>query len=258
MALKSLTPYFCLLLLALFSTRVSAFPVSRILGVIGSENAATISTTSGMAPPMSPTTIYSSVESTIEYGYDGETQSESNRALRNEQQRAAWIERSINYYSKVARMESFPEYEEEFVMLAKKHYFAIRKVKDGKLHQAEQLYRRIIDELLSDDDECDHSKLAVTTLLYALLTKRMNDPKKTRAVFLNFFKLAVLEREEGTECACSAKVLQAYALFEMQQGNSIKSLEIVKRALKFDSSLAPVLQWKQFREVVARTAAAHP
>ena len=140
-----------------------------------------------------------------------------------------------------------------------KHYFAIRTVKDGKLHQAEQLYRRIIDELLSEDeDDCDHSKLAVTTLLYALLTKRMNDPKKTRAVFLNFFKFAVLEREEGTECACSAKVLQAYALFEMQQGNSIKSLEIVKKALKFDSSLSPILQWKQFREAEERTASVRP
>lgn len=169
----------------------------------------------------------------------------------------------MKYYVKVSRLkdEDVPEYiyQEEFVSLAKRHYFAISKVRNGKLHQAEQLYRRIINELLSEDeDECDHSKLAITTLLYALLTKRMNDPKKTRAVFLNFFKLAVLEREEGTECACSAKVLQAYALFEMQQGNSIKSLEIVKKALQFDSSLSPILQWRQFREAQERTAAVRP
>lgn len=169
----------------------------------------------------------------------------------------------MKYYVKVSRLkdEDVPEYiyQEEFVSLAKRHYFAISKVRNGKLHQAEQLYRRIINELLSEDeDECDHSKLAITTLLYALLTKRMNDPKKTRAVFLNFFKLAVLDREEGTECACSAKVLQAYALFEMQQGNSIKSLEIVKKALQFDGSLSPILQWRQFREAEELTAAVRP
>jgi len=186
-------------------------------------------------------------------------ESDSNQVLRSELQRADWIERSIQYYSKVARYNNdFPEYGDDFILLAKKHYFAIRKVKDGKLQHAEQLYRRIIDELLADDDECDHSKLAVTTLLYALLTKRMNDPKKTRAVFLNFFKLAVLEREEGTECHCSAKVMQAYALFEMQQGHSRKSYEIIQKALQFDRSLAPVLQWKQFRDAAAKTTGLRP
>jgi len=191
--------------------------------------------------------------------------SESQNALlrSSEQQRAEWIEKSVNYYRKVARLDQdIPEYfEGDFVLLAKKHYFAIRKVKDGKLLQAEHLYRKIIDELLQEqeeEEECDHSKLAVTTLLYALLTKRMKDPKKTRAVFLNFFKLAVLEREEGAECHCSAKVMQAYALFEMQQGNRRKSYEIIQKALQFDSSLAPVLQWKQFRDVAKQSDLLRP
>jgi len=70
--------------------------------------------------------------------------------------------------------------------------------------------------------------------------------------------LAVLEREEGTECHCSAKVMQAYALFEMQQGHSRKSYEIIQKALQFDRSLAPVLQWKQFRDAAAKTTGLRP
>jgi hypothetical protein len=145
-----------------------------------------------------------------------------------------------------------PEEQEEYVILAKKHYFAIQKVRDRKFHQAEHIYRKIIDELMEDEDQCDHAKLAVTTLLLALLTKRMGDPKKTRSVFLSFFRIVVLSAEEGAECACSAKVLCAFSLFEMQQGNSLKSLEIAKKALEFDSSLEPVLRWKQFREALHR------
>ena len=86
-----------------------------------------------------------------------------------------------------------------------------------------------------------------------MLIPIMNDPKKTRSVFLHFFKLAVLEKEDNTECACSAKVLCAFALFEMQQGNRLKSLELANKALEFDSTLAPVLQWKQFREAMKRS-----
>jgi hypothetical protein len=47
-----------------------------------------------------------------------------------------------------------------------------------------------------------------------------------------FFCFAVFGREEDTKCACSAKVMQAYALFEMKQGNSLKSLEIVQNLTK--------------------------
>jgi hypothetical protein len=183
----------------------------------------------------------------------------------HERQREEWISRSVDYYSKVMREErrraigqvsglNDPGYQEQFVILAKKHYFALRKIKDGNLHQAEWIYRKIIEDLSREDEsECDHAKLAVTTLLLALLMQRMGDCKGTRSVFLRFFRIAVLDNEE-TECACSAKVLQAFALFEMKQGHAQKSLELVKRAIKFDNSLAPVLQWKQFRDVVKRQA----
>lgn len=89
--------------------------------------------------------------------------------------------------------EDFDTSTDEFVLLAKKHYFAIVKVKDGKFSQAEHIDPKIIDELVHDDmlEGCDHAQLAVTALFLALLTKRMGDPKK-----MQFFRIAVLEREE--------------------------------------------------------------
>lgn len=100
--------------------------------------------------------------------------------------------------------------------LAQRHYFALRKIKSGHLEHAESIYRRIIDEIKNHEGGCDHAKLAVSTLLLALLLQRRGDVKATRSVFLQFFKAAVIEnQDEEKECACSAKVLQAYALFEM-------------------------------------------
>jgi len=180
--------------------------------------------------------------------------------------RRQWVDKSLNYYSKVMREErrrnlgqvssevlESEEYHEEFLALARKHYFALRKAKDGKPKHAELIYKKIIHELLAEDDQeggCDHAKLAVTTLLLALHVQRSGgDPKKTRSVFLSFFRL-VNQREE--KCACSAKVLVAFALFEMKQGNSLKSLDIVLKAVKLDPTVRPVLNWKQFRESMDR------
>jgi hypothetical protein len=178
--------------------------------------------------------------------------------------RQEWIDRSLVYYRKVMREErrrvggqltkdfDTKEYQDEFTQLANRHYFALRKIKDGKPRHAESIYRRIIDELLNDDENCDHAKLAVTTLLLALLLQRMGAPaKETRSVFLHFFRVAVLDNMEG-ECACSAKVLGAFALFEMKQGNTNKSLMIAQQAVKLDTSLSPMLQWKQFKDVSKR------
>jgi hypothetical protein len=182
-----------------------------------------------------------------------------------EERRKQWIDQSLHYYTKVMREErrrtlgqaknfNSADYQDDFMLLAKKHYFALRKIKDGKPGHAETIYRRVIDELSADDEHCDHAKLAVTTLLLALLLQRLGDVKQTRSVFLNFFRIAVVESAEDEECACSAKVLQAYALFEMKQGHSLKSLDIVCKAVKLDPSLAPVLRWKQFREALERRA----
>jgi len=182
----------------------------------------------------------------------------------HEQRKREWIARSVTYYSKVMREErrrnigqapnaDDPEYQEAFADLALKHYYALRSVKDGKLRIAEKIYRNIIDELSQEEDgHCDYAKLAVTTLLLALLMQRVGNKKATRSVFLKFFRMAVIEGDSEKECACSAKVLGAYALFEMNCGNVQKSSEIVTRAVQFDHTLAPLLQWKQFRDVLER------
>jgi hypothetical protein len=193
-----------------------------------------------------------------------------------DQLRQAWLDRSVSYYSKVMREErrrnmgqidadefTSEEYQEEFQRLAKKHYFALRKIKEGQYQQAEILYRRIINEIMTEeeDGECDHAKLAVTTLLLALHCQRMGDLKKTRSVFLSFFRVVVVNSKENgghQQCACSAKVLGAFALFEMKQGNRMKSLEIAQKAVEFDPALEPVLNWKQFRDVQRRSIKLHP
>jgi hypothetical protein len=204
--------------------------------------------------------------------------------------RQQWVEKSVNYYSKVMREErrrdlgqssfdtsslslQLPQQQtltaaaaapvvsadqRDYLTLAKKHYFALVKVKDGKHHHAESIYRRIIDELMDEEDEeCDHAKLAVTTLLLALHMQRSKDDgvsvKQARSVFLNFFRLVTMTSsaagaDQHAPCACSAKVLQAFALFEMKQGNELKSYMIVLKAIELDPELRPVLQWKQFRK----------
>lgn len=201
-------------------------------------------------------------------------------ATKYDKVRREWNEKSVSYYSKLMREErrkktgqidsdilDSEEYQQEFKRLATKHYFALRKIKEGRYEHAEIIYRRIIREIMNEDedgDSCDHAKLAVTTLLLALHCQRMGDVKKTRSVFLNFFRQVVMSETrrnesnneddlEHDQCACSAKVLGAFALFEMKQGNTIKSLEIARKAVEFDPTLGPILEWKQFREVRQRT-----
>lgn len=161
------------------------------------------------------------------------------------------------------------QYQQDFERSAQKHYFALRKIKDGQYVHAEIIYKKIIQDIMKEDEDedgqCDHAKLAVTTLLLALHCQRMGDLKKTRSVFLNFFREVVMSEQRNNvnnhhddhddgkhhECACSAKVLGAFALFEMKQGNTIKALEILQKAVEFDPALGPILQWKQFRDVQA-------
>jgi hypothetical protein len=192
------------------------------------------------------------------------------------QRRHEWIGKSVQYYSTVMRknigrenndrMQQTPAeeatisserdnepFDPEFVELATKHYYARFLIKQGKWSSAEKIYRRIIDELAAEE-QCDNTKLAVSTLLLALHMQRTGDIKATRAVFLNFFRRVALAHEEEDEvhkCSCSAKVLQAYALFEMKNGHSAKSLEIIRRAVQMDEGLSPVLAWKQFRDAAA-------
>lgn len=207
------------------------------------------------------------------------------------QRRTEWIERSVRYYSTVMREdravagagESSPSSssssnDKEYVELATKHYYARVLIKMGKWDNAEKIYRRIIEELTNEasvsggDRDCDHTKLAVSTLLLALHVQRTGDVRATRSVFLRFFRLVALsdmdadgggiaspssrgDRHGKKNCSCSAKVLQAFALFEMKNGLSTKSLEIIRRAVEMDEGLRPVLEWKQFRDAAACTRA---
>ncbi|KAL7460975.1 hypothetical protein ACHAXS_001414 [Conticribra weissflogii] len=170
--------------------------------------------------------------------------------------RTEWISRSIDYYAGVMKkplnqkdsvvFDAAPV--DSFVKLAMKHYQARLLVKQGKLETAERLYRRIIEELRSDEEkDCDHAALAVSTLLLALHTQRVSNVKAdTRRVFNDFFR--AVDLDENSSCACSARVLQAYALFEMKNGNEVFSLMLMKRAVDMDERLKPVLEWWQFRE----------
>ena len=201
------------------------------------------------------------------------------RIQENQTLRQQWIEKSLTYYSTVLRDRSLrkkfgletlidqnrvassleyiePE-QRQIVKRATKHYFAIQKIKNGELKHAEKIYRTAIDEIINEgeknnDGGCDHASLAVSTLLLALLMQRQGDIKGTRSVFLNFFREVIVNKEFPEECACSAKVLQAYALFEMKRGNPTKSLQLVNVAVSMDKSLAPVLKWKQFRDAASR------
>jgi hypothetical protein len=176
-----------------------------------------------------------------------------------------WIERSTAYYSTVMRNESRRargqikpsqntlDYHKRTLVMAKKLYFARNKIKNGALNHAETIYRKLIDELIQDEDDgedCDHAQLAISTLLLALLLQRKNQVTETRKVFNRFFTIihSSQDEDEHKECACSAKVLQAYALFEMKQGHVRKSYRLAQMAVKLDNELQPLLRWKQFRD----------
>jgi len=106
-----------------------------------------------------------------------------------------------------------------------------------------------------EDGRCDHAKLAVTTLLLALHCQRMGDIKKARSVFLDFFRVAFVRNDDHIDkCACSAKVLGAYSIFEMKQGNLNKSYMIAQKAATLDEELKPLLKWKQFEVIKQRRA----
>lgn len=137
---------------------------------------------------------------------------------------------------------------------AKKLYHAIQQVRSGNLSRAENIYRKTIEDIQKisreHDEECINAELATTTLLLALVLQRMGDTAEARLVFHRFFRSAMqtAEKDPYTECVCTAKVLGAYALFEMKYGSVRRSIEVARRAAQFDSDLSKVLTWKRFRD----------
>ena len=173
------------------------------------------------------------------------------------------LEKSVAFYASVSREEKQRErglyvpYKEDNaitnkIITAKVLYLARSKIKKGNLDQAERLYRKHINDLEQSNDQCDHTQLAVSVLLLTLLLQRKPDSvKETRSAFVNFFRTVTSEheRENGQlkECICSAKVLQAFALFEMRQGNKKKAVKLAEMAVEMDPELEPILKWKQFQ-----------
>ena len=185
-----------------------------------------------------------------------------------QQRKSKWIEQSTQYYSTVMRHNTrvmkgqLPKQQslathKKNLAIAKKMYFARHKIHSGNLKHAEVIYRKLIDELVQEaedeEEQCDHAQLAISTLLLALLLQRNNSDHQasaTREVFVRFFRIIArrtTDPNEDMECACSAKVMQAWALFEMKQGNKKKSYRLAQMAVKLDSDLEPVLKWKPFR-----------
>jgi len=176
---------------------------------------------------------------------------------RNSFRREDWINRSVQYYTQVRRMDidtkKTIEEDSKLIRISSEHYFALLKIRNGKPNHAEQIYGRMINEIMKkrhNSGDCDHAALAVSTLLLALLKQRQGDLKGTRDVFIKFFR--IVGEDCVYNCSCSAKVLQAFALFEMKNGNSMKSFTLAERAVQMDPSLKGILQWKQFQEVAKR------
>ena len=135
------------------------------------------------------------------------------------------------------------EAKESSFVIAKKLYFARQKNKNGNPHHAEQLYNRIINELY-EDKGCDHAQLAISTLLLSSVLQCQGKIKQAREAFLRFFR-SIKEftyADVPHECTCSAKVLQAFALFEMKQGYPKKSYDLIQLAVKMDKDLSPILE----------------
>lgn len=192
----------------------------------------------------------------------------SKRILQRRQK--LWIESTTFYISTLMREEArrargqLPtlasrklSHRKKSFDFAKRLYFARSKIKSNKLDHAEIIYRkliRIMAEEVESGHTCDRSELAISTLLLALLLQRTEQIKETRAAFLRFFRiiqaqrLFVFENDQIQECTCSAKVLQAYALFEMKQGLTKKAYYLADLAIHLDAELKPLLNWKQFRE----------
>ena len=195
------------------------------------------------------------------YASPGPPPAPGTRVEQSRERRRKWIDKSIAYYSTVMRDQDrvgASTQGRSFVKMAQQHYFAVEEVRKGNFLVAEAVYRSAIDKISADPDRCDHAKLATSTLLLALVLQRADDFEGTREVFHSFFRFVVNGDGRGPletcECPCTAKVLGAYAMFEMKHGSERKSLELARRAAEFDPNLSKLFRWKQFREAATRTA----
>jgi hypothetical protein len=83
------------------------------------------------------------------------------------------------------------------MIMAQNLYFARNQIKYGRLSHTESIYRKLIDELMTELEDkekngkhvCDHAQLAVSTLLLALLLQRKNQITETRSTVLSFCRI---------------------------------------------------------------------
>lgn len=190
-----------------------------------------------------------------------------------------WMNNSLRYYSQITRGSSTgsvdttaassssalqqQQQSPTYLKSAMENYFAREKIKKNKPHHAERIYRKLLKDFSPKvvEEECEFCHLAVPSLLLALLLQREGRINDARVVFDGFkhvldqsMKTSSSSSKGGRHrivaCSCSARVLQANALFEMKQNNPIKAAELIIRAVRMDRTLRPVLRWKQFREAL--------
>ncbi|GMH78498.1 hypothetical protein TL16_g07826 [Triparma laevis f. inornata] len=169
---------------------------------------------------------------------------------------------------------------------AKTVYIGRKAIKRGKHHQAEKIYMNLIERNLERGyEELDVPSFATTSLLLALHQQRQGAKKRARATFNLFFRIAsdfysdesvvhsnpttcaldfysdvsavhsnptTVEEHESCICGCgegcTARVLQAFALFESKNHLMPKSEFLIKKAIEFDPSVKSLLKWKVFHE----------
>ncbi|GMI39562.1 hypothetical protein TrCOL_g5023 [Triparma columacea] len=137
---------------------------------------------------------------------------------------------------------------------ARRVFLARKAIGDNRSHQAEQIYTALLNS-----PSIDLTSFAATSLLLALHYQRSDkDIKKARSVFNNFVKTIHEYEAEGEDegrvkdcnCGCgddcTARVLQAFALFESRNNLLPKSAFLIRKAIEFDPKIASLLRWKMF------------
>ncbi|GMH54256.1 hypothetical protein TrST_g10509 [Triparma strigata] len=175
---------------------------------------------------------------------------------------------SIRYYTKILKIKNLNELNEsqmqQMEVNAKSIYLARKAISREKHQQAEKIYVNLIDRQLERGYEAlDVPAFAATALLLALHQQRQGAKKRARATFNLFFRIASdfyadesefvhsnpsAEEEFVSGEVCSARVLQAFALFESKEHLMHKSEFLIKKAIEFDPSIKSLLKWKVFSE----------
>lgn len=170
-----------------------------------------------------------------------------------------WIVKVVDYYTNMMRKESAGAVDSaERSRTARKLYRTIQQVRNGDPDGADDLCGdaiRDIREISEGDRDGGGSRrtaeIATTTLLTASVLRRMDDVGGARAAFHEFFRASAGEGGPAAECACTGRVLAAYASFEMRHGSA---LEAARMARRFDArrNLSRLFERGRVEDVVGR------